>query len=214
MDRVLQQQRYTSVAIAFHWIIAAFILFNICVGFFMESLEQPLRLTVVSTHASIGMSVLGLAVLRILWRVTHRPPDFPPEMAQWEKWAAQLAHAFLYLLMIAMPLTGFSILSSNAPPPPGAGVRTWVLVDIPRIAVLQRNPDPEYRKLLHDFFVDLHALGAWILVALLVLHIVGALKHQFADRHPEFARMGVGRLPVDTGSSAPQHPGSSAVPSE
>lgn len=214
MDRVPQQQRYTSVAIAFHWIIAAFILFNICVGFFMESLEQPLRLQVVSVHASIGMSVLGLAVLRILWRVTHRPPDFPPEMAQWEKWTAQLAHAFLYLLMIVMPLTGFSILSSNAPPPPGGGVKIWVLFHIPRIGVLQRNPDADYRRELHDFFVDLHALGSWILLALLVLHIIAALKHQYVDRHSEFARMGVGRLPAHAEPSSSGPTRSSAVPSE
>jgi cytochrome b561 len=194
MDRNMAQQRYTSTAIAFHWIIALFIIFNMCIGSFMESLDQPLRTRVVSVHASVGMSVLGLALLRILWRITHRPPEFSATMATWEKWTAQLAHAFLYFLMVAMPLTGFSILSSNAPRPPGTGIRIWVLTDIPRLSVLQQNPDAGYRRILHDQFVELHAFGAWILFGLLILHVLGALKHQYVDRHPEFARMGIGRL--------------------
>ncbi len=194
MDRDLLQERYTRTAIAFHWIIAVFILFNMCIGTFMESLEQPLRTRVVSVHASVGMSVLGLALLRILWRITHRPPEFVGVLARWEKWTAHLAHAFLYFLMVAMPLTGFSILSSNAPRPIGTGIRIWVFDDIPRISVLQQNPDAGYRRVLHDFFLDLHHLGAWILLGLLILHVAAAIKHQYVDRHPEFARMGIGHL--------------------
>jgi cytochrome b561 len=209
MDRNLALQRYTTTAIAFHWIIAVFIVFNLCIGTFMESLEQPLRTGVVSVHASVGMSVLGLALLRILWRITHRPPDFPKNMATWEKWAAQLAHAFLYFLMVAMPLSGYSILSSNAPRPPGSpgGIKIWVLFDIPRLSVLQQNPDAGYRRIFHDLFVELHAYGAWILFGLLVLHVLGALKHQYLDRHQEFARMGIGRLRPDLEAHAAQHTG-------
>ena len=195
MDRQEAHERYTKTAIVFHWVIALFILYNIVVGTFMEDLEQPLRNTVVSTHASIGISVLGLALLRILWRVTHRPPDFPATMAAWEKTVAHLAHAFLYFLMVVVPLTGFSILSSNAPRPPGTGIRIWVFTDIPRISVLQQNPDAGYRRILHDFFLDLHHLSAWILAGLVVLHVVAALKHQFVDKHAELARMGIGKLP-------------------
>ena len=201
MDRYQAQQRYTKTAIVFHWVIALFIIFNICIGSFMESLEQPLRTRVVSVHASLGMTVLGLAVLRILWRVTHRPPDFPATMATWEKNVAHLAHAFLYFLMVTVPLAGFSILSSNAPRPPGTGIRIWILTDIPRISVLQQNPDAGYRRILHDFYLEMHHLGGWILAGLVVLHVAAALKHQFVDKHPELARMGVGRLPVDGGDS-------------
>lgn len=196
MDRQQAQQRYTKTAIVFHWVIALFILFNICIGSFMESLEQPLRTQVVSVHASLGITVLGLAILRILWRVTHRPPDFAGVMAAWEKHVAHLAHAFLYFLMVTVPLTGFSILSSNAPRPPGTGIRIWVFTDIPRISVLQQNPDAGYRRILHDFFLEMHHLSAWILAGLLVLHVAAALKHQFKDKHPEFARMGIGPLPA------------------
>jgi cytochrome b561 len=80
--------RYTSVAIALHWAIALFIAFNLSLGFFMEGFAKPLKAVVVPLHSSSGMTVLALTVLRVVWRVTHRPPPLHPEVPAWERAAA------------------------------------------------------------------------------------------------------------------------------
>jgi cytochrome b561 len=182
--------RYTTVAIALHWAIAAFIIFNLGLGFVMEGLAPELKRTVIPLHVSSGITVLLLTVLRIAWRLTHRPPPFSAGLMPWERVAANLAHGFLYFMTLAMPLTGWSIISAN-PPRPGPGGAIWGLLPLPSIAVLSRL-EAVLQKTVHDSFVEAHAIGAWILLALLFIHVAAALKHQFYDRHAEFARMGVG----------------------
>jgi cytochrome b561 len=183
--------RYTTVAIALHWTIAALILANIGIGFFMEGLARPLKDTVVPLHFSIGITVLALTVARLLWRLTHRPPPLPPGMAWWERMAAHGTHALLYALMLGMPLIGWCIISAHPPRPQGAAA-IWGLLRLPAIAPISNLADPA-QKAAHGVFVDAHSAGAWILVAALVLHVAGALKHQWIDRHDELARMGIGR---------------------
>ena len=195
MNNPLPEQRYTSVAIVLHWAIAVFILFNLSFGFFMEGYAQPLRGQVVGMHVSAGMSVLGLALLRILWRATHQPPPLPIGMAAWEQRSAHLAHAILYFMMIAMPVIGWAILSCH-PLKPTSGLHVWGLFTVPPIIPLTAVPDPRQKE-LHDLFVEIHSVGGYLMVALMIAHIGGALKHQFHDRMPEFARMGIGRLRRD-----------------
>jgi cytochrome b561 len=185
-------QRYTGIAIILHWAIAVFILFNLAVGFFMEGFELPLRGQVVGMHVSAGMSVLGLVILRILWRMSHQPPAFAPDMAAWEARLAHVAHALLYFMMVAMPLTGWSILSAH-PLKPTSGVHVWGLLTLPPVMPVARLADPLQTR-VHDLFVDIHSVGGWIMLGLMLLHVAGALKHQFMDRHAEFARMGIGKL--------------------
>jgi cytochrome b561 len=183
--------RYTRVAIALHWAIAALILLNLCVGFVMEGLPRDWKAWVVPTHFSCGMTVLALSVLRVLWRLTHRPPPFPAGMPRAERAAAHTVHALLYVMMGLMPLLGWAIISAHPPRPQGAA-SLWGILRLPAIGPLSALPDAQ-QKAAHQSFVDLHSDGAWILVGLLVLHVVGALKHQWIDRHAELARMGVGK---------------------
>jgi cytochrome b561 len=186
-------RRYTRVAIALHWAIAALILFNLSVGFFMEGLRPGLKGVVVALHISSGISALVLTAIRFAWRLMHPPPPFPLEMAPWERATAHAAHWFIYFMMFAMPMTGWAIISAHAPKPAGAA-RIWGLFRLPAIRSISSLDDP-VQKSVHDSFVEIHSIGGWIFVALLVLHIGAALKHQFYDRQAEFARMGVGRLP-------------------
>jgi cytochrome b561 len=183
-------QRYTRVAIALHWAIAVCILFNLSLGFFMEGFKQPLRGTVVGLHVSSGITALTLTVVRLIWRLGHEPPPFPAEMALWERAAAHAGHWFIYFMMFAMPLTGWSIISAH-PPRPGAGAMIWGTLLLPPISKIS-HLEPTTQKAAHETFVQLHTIGGWIFLALLLLHVGAALKHQFYDRQAEFARMGIG----------------------
>jgi cytochrome b561 len=183
--------RYTRVAIALHWTIAAFILFNLSLGFFMEGFARPLKEIVVPLHISSGMTILALTLLRILWRLSHRPPPLLADLAPWERAAAHGAHALLYLLMLGMTLTGWSIISAH-PPNPHGGPKYFGLFHLPPIGPLSQL-EATAQKAAHERFVALHSIGAWIFLGLLALHVAGALKHQLVDRHAELARMGLGR---------------------
>jgi len=183
--------RYTRVAIVLHWIIAALILSNIGIGFVMEGLSQPLKAAALSFHFSSGITVLGLTMLRVTWRLSHRPPPFAAELSPWERAAAHIVHGLLYLLMLGMPLVGWSIISAHPPRPQGAAT-IWGLLRLPAIAPISNLGDGA-QKAAHGLFVDVHDAGAWILTGLLVLHVAGALKHQWVDRRGGLARMGIGR---------------------
>ena len=182
--------RYTTVAIALHWTIAALILSNIAVGFVMESLPQPLKGIALPFHFSCGMTVLGLTALRVLWRLTHAPPPLPAGLARWERAAAHAAHGLLYVLMIVMPLIGWSIISAHPPRAQGAAM-IWGLLRLPAISPISHLADAA-QKTAHGLFVDAHTAGGWILVGVLVLHVAGALKHQWPGDHAVLPRMGIG----------------------
>jgi cytochrome b561 len=225
------RDRYTRVAMVLHWAIAAFIVFNLSIGFFMESWPLPIRFMALMLHVSSGLTVLALTVARVVWRLFNDPPPYPAGMKPWERHTAHFAHFLLYAAMVLMPLTGWAILSAHAPPgsrgaaaefaippvspaglKPGAAppramsarpsgppptLKVWNLVPMPMIApiaAIGKEPGgiaPQH--VLHEEFVAWHSVGGYLLLGLLVLHIAGALKHQFIDRQSEFARMGIGR---------------------
>jgi len=183
--------RYTPIAIALHWTIAALIAFNLSLGFYMEGFPKPLKSIIVPLHISSGMTVLALTLVRILWRLTHRPPPLHPQIPAWERAAAHVAHALMYALMLAMPLTGWSIISAH-PPNPALSPKYFGLFHLPPIGPIAQMV-PEAQKGAHERFVTLHSIGAFLFVGLLLLHVAAAFKHQFIDRHTEIERMGLGR---------------------
>ncbi len=200
----LPERRYTRVAIALHWAMAAMILFNLGLGFFMEGLPMPYRFVVIFLHISAGMTLLVLTVVRVAWRLTHRPPPFPAGLAPWERISAHVVHFGLYGAMVAMPLIGWSIISANPPAdaawlkaPARPAMKLWGVIPTPRITPLVELGRTEEggvrQKILHDRFVGWHAVGGYLMIGLLLLHVGGALKHEFIDRHAELARMGLPR---------------------
>jgi cytochrome b561 len=198
-SRVASGPRYTRGAISLHWATAALICFNLAVGFFMEGLRADWKAIVVPLHISSGMTIFGLTLVRIVWRLSHAAPPFAADMPHWQRISAHAAHGLIYLMMIAMPLTGWSIISAH-PPRPGAGPKFFGLSPIPPlapIAALEELP----QKAAHAAFVELHSIGGWLFLALLLLHVSAALKHQFLDGHLELERMGLGR-PDAQGSSS------------
>ena len=221
-----RRTHYTRVAIALHWAIAALIIFNLSLGFFMEDFPLPLRLLTVSLHVSSGLTILALTVVRVIWRLMHEPPAYPEHMRSWERHTAHFAHFLLYAAMVVMPLTGWAIVSAHpapgtpgavvaaarhpmppmpAPPPtngqasapPKFSMKVWFVAPMPSIEPIQRIGQTAdgvaAQEVLHDEFVHWHSIGGFLLLALLLLHISGALKHQLLDKQPELARMGLGK---------------------
>ena len=200
------QQRYTAVAIALHWIIAFAILGLIAVGWTMENLPRETLearaqyQSIVQLHKSFGITVLLLSVARIVWRLMNPPPP-EPAMASWQAFAASAVHVLFYVLIIAMPLTGWIMASAS----PAFETRYFGTVDI-RLPVLPTLP-MESREAIDDTFGEIHELLAWVIVGLLALHVGAALKHHFVDRDGLLARMAPGLFgrtagPVDNGHGA------------
>jgi cytochrome b561 len=202
--------RYSTGAIILHWATAALILFNLTTGFFHHAVPKAIW----AFHVSSGITILALTVIRIAWRLTHRPPPMLP-MAAWEKGLAHLVHFCFYLALLFAPLTGWAMVSAHPDKPPVAAAQAqaapqpgpppkphqqmiWGVIPLPKLAPIVHIADqPNGQAKLHDaaeLFEARHETMGWILLGLVVLHICGALKHQLVDRRRELARMGIGRV--------------------
>jgi cytochrome b561 len=184
-----QPLRYTRVAVILHWLIAVLILANVAAALSVDSLPDSWVRPVIDTHKSIGLTVLGLVLLRILWRIGHAPPPLPAEYPRWERMAAHAAHAALYLVILALPITGW-MHDSAWKAADSHPLRWFDLFTVPRIAPIT-HLDPATKEAMHGLFGDFHTWAGYALYALLALHILAALKHQFIDKHAEIQRMGL-----------------------
>jgi cytochrome b561 len=186
-------QRYTRLAIALHWLIAVLIGANLILIWSINSVPDSYVRPMINTHKSIGITVLGLAVLRLLWRLTHAAPPLPTRYQLWEQRLSHWAHVGLYILIFAMPLSGWmhdSAWKAAASHP----MYLFGTVPWPRIGWIE-NLDPVTKESLHGAFGLAHALLARVLYVFVVVHILGALKHQFIDRERELQRMLPGPRP-------------------
>ncbi len=183
--------RYTNVAIAFHWIVALLILVNIGLAWSWDYVPDDAVRPLINNHKTIGITLLGLITLRLLWRLTHRPPALPDHHQRWEKRLAHGAHIALYLLMFAMPLSGWVM--DSAYKDAASHPNFWFgLFEWPRLGFVMAL-DPATKLQVHDAAGAMHGLSADILYFLLALHIAGALKHQLIDKDRGLARIGLGR---------------------
>ena len=172
------QQRYTITAIIFHWLIALLIVGAFIMGLVMTDIPgiTPTKLKYYSWHKWAGVTVLALAALRLLWRLTHRAPAYPASMPAWQKGAAHGLHGVLYLLMFAVPLSGYLYTLSA-----GIPVVYFGLFELPIIIAA----DPELKPVLKGVHYWLN-MG---LAACVAVHLAAALKHQFIDRDGVLKRM-------------------------
>lgn len=170
--------RYTTVAILFHWLIAVLIIGSFSMGLVMTEMPgiTPTKLKFYSWHKWAGVTILGLATLRLLWRLAHPAPPYPATMPAWQKTTANLLHGLLYVLMFAVPLSGyFYTLASGYP------VVYFGLVELP---VLIGKDDG-----LKEVLKDLHWWLNMGLAGCVALHVGAALKHAFIDRDGVIRRM-------------------------
>ena len=184
-------RRYTAFAVVLHWLIAALILANIALAWIWPHLADEKVRPAIDTHKSIGILVLGLAIMRLLWRWTHTPPPLPTTYQRWEIGASHVTHLLLYAVMFFMPLSGW-IMDSAYKDAALHPMHWFGLFEWPRIGFVM-HLDPAIRDKVHDGVGAAHAYCAWLLYALFALHLGGALKHQWLDGAPELQRMGFGR---------------------
>ena len=168
---------YTRVAIALHWLVAALIAAAFGIAWSLpDKLNSPGDLRLLSYHKWIGLSIFGLVVLRSLWRLTHPAPPLPATTLQWQRQIARLTHALLYLLLFAIPASGF--LMSSA-----AGVQVVYLGVLPLPMPLAKD-----RALAHQL-LEIHETLTTILLIVVGIHILAALKHHFIDHDDVLRRM-------------------------
>lgn len=180
--------RYTAVAMVLHWAIAALILFELGLGLRMEHAAGPLRFAVFQLHKSVGITILLLALIRVLWRLTHRPPTL--EGAGWEKALAHGVHGLLYLAMLALPLSGWVMISSSRIVVPTLLYGTVPWPHLPGFAEMAAAT----RDGWHSAGEGIHITLAYGLMAMIALHLAGALKHHVIDRSDILARMAPGAV--------------------
>ncbi len=171
--------RYTHVAITLHWLIALGIFCTIPLGLYMADLKlSPTKLQLFAYHKWLGISILMLASIRLLWRITHRPPALPASMSARQQLLAHgIAHG-MYLLMFLVPLTGWLMSSAFGKPVVLFGMPQLQLPDL--IGV-----DEQVGK----FFKETHEVCNYIFCTLISLHILASVKHHFIERDGILARM-------------------------
>lgn len=176
--RPAADQRYSRIAIAFHWTIAVLVIANLIIGIGHEPV--PALRALMPAHKAIGISVLVLTAGRVAWRLAHRPPPLPAGTPAWERGAAHATHWLLYLLLVVMPLSGWAMVSGPGPRRP----LTWFgAFDIPYLPASSAAADAG---------ASAHSLLGWVMLALVVLHVAAALRHHFLLRDAVLLRM----LPV------------------
>jgi cytochrome b561 len=176
-----------------HWLVAALIVVQIGLGWWMNEVlpdHSPAQAKVEDLHVSLGLTILVLVLIRIGWRLSHRPPPLPAAMAGWERLLAQASHLCFYLLMLALPLSGWIMVSLHDHP-----IDVWGLPwpRFPGAAALFGAMAP---REAHKTISHIHVyILIWIVLVNLALHVAGALKHQF-DGVPVLWRMTGARPPV------------------
>lgn len=170
--------RYTMPAVALHWLVALLIFVGFPLGVYMHELPlSPVKLQLYSYHKWIGITVLLLAGVRVAWRLSHRPPPLPDSIAGWQRKASAAVHGLLYLLILAIPLSGWLMSSAK-------GFQTvWFgVLPLPDLVGKSRE--------LGDALARLHQVLNFTLLGLVILHVAAALKHHFIERQPFLQRMG------------------------
>lgn len=172
--------RYDNIAIAFHWLLALMLVGSFSVGLYMSDLPFSVqRVKLFNYHKWAGMTILGLTILRLLWRLSHVPP---PEVAgpRWQQRAAKATHAAMYLLCLAIPMVGWAYSSAA-----GMQIVVYGVLPMPNLLMV----DPDLAKAIKPW----HGRLAYALAALVALHVAAGLKHHFVDRDGLLYRMLPGR---------------------
>lgn len=187
-----QLLRYNNVAVAIHWITAALLVTQVYVGFmFADMARGPDRGDWFTWHKTLGAVILLLSLARLGWRLTNPPPPYPVELPRWERLAGVWNHRIFYFLLIALPLTGLATVSA------GKSGTTSLIGGIP-LPLIPGIPEGAGEDL-----GGVHEALVFITLALIVLHIGAALKHQLADRYRMSGRMPPFRAPTGEDAMPP-----------
>lgn len=182
--RELQMRSYNGVAKTLHWLVFALMSGAFAVGFYMHDLPlSPTKLQLVSWHKWTGVTIFMLVMLRLTWRLMNPPPPLPSHMSNLERAAAEGMHRLLYILMLAMPLSGWLMSSAK-------GFQTVWFGIVPLPDLLSKNPP------LGKALSEVHETLGFIILAFVAVHVLAALKHHLIDRDDVLARMTPGVKPL------------------
>jgi cytochrome b561 len=162
--------RYTRTAIVLHWLIAVAIIGQILLGWYVDDIPRgtPARAWYVNLHKSIGLTLGLLILVRLCWRWLYRPPPLPSWISDWGRVAANASHVLLYVCMVVMPLTGY--IASNFSK---WGVKYFNQIQLPPWGVDDKQ--------IYAIFNGAHVATSYLFVALIVVHIIAALRHAAAS---------------------------------
>lgn len=170
-------ERYNNTAIALHWLIALLIFVAFPLGLYMSDLHlSPTKLQLYSYHKWIGVTVFVLVLVRLLWRATHTPPALPDSISRLQQIGSHIVHGLLYLLIFAVPVSGWLMSSAK-------GFKTVWFGVLPLPDLLEKD------KALGNLLAEVHQSLNYILLVLVVLHVAAVIKHKLIDRDDILARM-------------------------
>ncbi len=170
-------ERYTGTAITLHWLMAVLLITLVGVGFYMQNLPvSPWKLKLYSWHKWAGIIAFALLLVRLGWRATHRPPELPATMTPLMRLAAHAGHGLLYLLMLAIPLSGWLMSSAK-------GFQTVFFGVLPIPDLLSKD-----LELAHTLG-EVHEVLNLLLIAVVAGHVLAALKHHLIDKDDVLTRM-------------------------
>lgn len=181
MNTAPAPRRYTGVAISLHWLLALSLVGIFSVGFYMSGLPfSPQRLKLYNWHKWAGVTILILSAIRLVWRLTHKPPALPQAvtlgMPSWQLQAYHATHVLMYALFFIVPLVGWAYSSAAGFP----------------IVLFGVLPLPDFvsaSKPLAEMIKPWHQITAYSLAALVLLHVAAAIKHHFIDKDGLLLRM-------------------------
>lgn len=175
--------RYGAVAMVLHWLIAAAIIINIIVVLAAPEGHSPERLTMMSFHRALGLTILVLSIVRLVWRWINPAPPPPRGLAPWMRIAGTATHHLLYGLMIAIPLAGWLMVSASHSAPSWFGLFNWPL--LPGFAGLDKAASHQW----HETFETIHVALGWAMIILIPAHIGAALYHHLLRKDNVLLRM-------------------------
>ena len=173
----MTKTRYSTGAMILHWLIAIAVIVTWRLADGAEHVPRAQHFAALQPHFALGIVILLLTIARLLWRLTHKAPPFSSDLAPWERWLARTVHFIFYVLLLGLPIMAWIGVSMMRQP-----IDFFGLFTIPNL------PTPANRGAGHEL-TEIHGTLGNIMLWLIVLHVVGALKHQFWDKDGNLYRM-------------------------
>lgn len=168
---------YSKSYKALHWLIAIVVIGMLSGSFFLGDLPNAMKGTAYMLHKSTGLVILALMLCRLVWIHISGKPDLPDSIPAWQRAASHLVHYGFYLFLLLMPLSGWIMSTASDKNPDFFGM------------FIAKFPGVPVDKQLAGFMNQTHETIAWILIALVILHIGAALKHYFINKDDVLQRM-------------------------